>query len=109
LLEKRLFVIGFGHSSEQRTANSDQSNSTNKIHTLTGGKRDKKCGRKTGGKNGRVKGEGSKRHQATATAVSSGDDLTDFQSQPRPGQRLVSVWMVVGWVVGWCSAVGCGY
>lgn len=27
---------------------------------------------------------------AMATAVSSGDDLTDFQSQPRSGQRLVS-------------------
>lgn len=27
---------------------------------------------------------------AMATAVSSGDDLTDFQSQPRSGQRFVS-------------------
>lgn len=52
----------------------------------------------------------TRRHQATATAVSSGDDLTDFQSQPRPGQRLVSVQLVselgsfwVVWAVRSCG------
>jgi len=49
-----------------------------------------------GGNGGRRQAASGKRHQAMATAVSSGDDLTDFQSQPRPGQRLVSVQLVVG-------------
>lgn len=42
-----------------------------------------------------------------ATAVSSGDDLTDFQSQPPSEPRLVGQWH---WTVGsgCCAAVGCG-
>lgn len=80
LLEKRLFVIGFGQRASER-AKGEQSNSANKC--IDGDKKE------TAKKNQRGAGRGYSTG-AMATAVSSGDDLTDFQSQPRSGQRLVS-------------------
>lgn len=79
LLEKRLFVIGFG----QRASKGRAKQQCKQMHR----RRQKRDGKKeTAGGSGQAGGTAG----AMATAVSSGDDLTDFQSQPRSGQRLVS-------------------
>jgi len=95
LQEKRLFVIGFGQPAKQRpkaewgkagksgkAERQQQSNNTN-TSALTAAPKEttrKKVTRRVA--NG-WRWVGKARYPAMATAVSSGDDLTDFQSQSR--------------------------
>lgn len=102
--EKRLFVIGFGQPASRAVAERGvvggraeklQSNNTNKpIDSRT-----EETARKKGDCAWRdQKGDlvSEIREPATATAVSCGDDLTDFQSQSQDGNTAIFPQLPVG-------------